>query len=117
MADLLCPVVIGREAETARCGPRSPRPGTARAGVMFLAGEAGIGKSRLAAELAAEARARGLRVLTGRAVPASAASPYRPLTEALLQALRARPFPADAGLAPWRPALAGDPPGDRRHRG
>ena len=35
----------------------------------------------------------------------SAASPYRPLTEALLQALRAHPFPADDGLAPWRPAL------------
>src|SRR4029077_5246366 len=74
-------------------------------GVVFLAGEAGIGKSRLAAELAAEARARGLRVLTGRAVPASAASPYRPPTEALLQARRAHPFPADDGLAPWRPAL------------
>ena len=72
---------------------------------MFLAGEAGIGKSRLAAELAVEARARGVRVLTGRAVPASTASPYRPLTEALLQALRGLPFPADDELAPWRPAL------------
>jgi predicted ATPase len=73
--------------------------------VVFLAGEAGIGKSRLAAELAADARARGVRVLTGRAVPTSTASPYRPLTEALLQALRELAFPADDGLAPWRPAL------------
>ena len=72
---------------------------------MFLAGEAGIGKSRLAAELTAEARARGVRVLAGRAVPANAPSPYRPLTEALLQALRGLPFPADDGLTPWRPAL------------
>ena len=46
-----------------------------------------------------------MRVLTGRAVPASTASPYRPLTEALLQALRGLAFPADDGLAPWLPAL------------
>src|SRR5260370_34053424 len=64
-----------------------------------------MGKSRLAGELAAEGRADGVRVLTGRAVPASEASPYRPLTEALLQALRGHPLPADDGLAPWRPAL------------
>ena len=107
VADLLCPVVIGREAETDALRSALAAAGDGAGRLMFLAGEAGIGKSRLAAELAAEARARGVRVLTGRAVPASAASPYRPLTEALLQALRARPFPADDGLAPWRPALRG----------
>ena len=74
-------------------------------GIVFLTGEAGIGKSRLASELAAAARADGFTVLTGRAVPSDSTSPYRPLTEALLQALRGRPFPADAGLAQWLPAL------------
>jgi DNA-binding CsgD family transcriptional regulator/tetratricopeptide (TPR) repeat protein len=122
VADLLCPVVIGREAETDALRSALAAAGGGAGGVMFLAGEAGIGKSRLAAELAADARVRGVPVLTGRAVPAGAASPYRPLTEALLQALRARPFPADDGLAPWRPALrailpaiasaGGDGPGD-----
>ena len=109
MADLLCPVVVGRAAETARCGPPWPRPRAARAGWRFLTGDAGIGKSRLAGELAAEARARGVTVLTGRAVPADAGSPYRPLTEALLQALRAGPLPADEA---WRRGgrVAGDPP-------
>ena len=105
MADLLCPVVIGREAETDALRSALAAAGDGAGRLMFLAGEAGIGKSRLAAELAAEARARGVQVLIGRAVPASAASPYRPLAEALLQALRAHPFPADDGLAPWRPAL------------
>ena len=105
MADLLCPVVIGREAESGALRSALAAAGDGAGGVVFLAGEAGIGKSRLAAELAADARARGVRVLTGRAVPASAASPYRPLTEALLQALRGLAFPADDGLAPWRPAL------------
>ena len=105
MADLLCPVVIGRGAETGALRSALAAAGDGTGGVVFLAGEAGIGKSRLAAELAADARARGARVLTGRAVPASIASPYRPLTEALLQALRGLAFPADDGLAPWRPAL------------
>jgi DNA-binding CsgD family transcriptional regulator len=105
VADLLCPVVIGREAESGTLRSALAAAGDGAGAVVFLAGEAGIGKSRLAAELAAGARARGVRVLTGRAVPASIASPYRPLTEALLQALREFAFPADDGLAPWRPAL------------
>ena len=73
--------------------------------MVFLTGEAGIGKSRLASELADEARARGATVLAGRAVPTSASIPYRPLTEALLHALRERTFPDDPALTPWLPAL------------
>ncbi len=60
-----------------------------------------------------------MAVIVGRAVPASASTPYRPLTEALLQALRSRGLPADADLAPWLPALrsiiptaSGDSQGD-----
>jgi len=105
VADLLCPVVIGRGAETEALRSALAAAGDGAGAVVFLTGEAGIGKSRLAGELAAEARAGGVRMLAGRAVPASAASPYRPLTEALLQALRGYPFPADDGLTPWRPAL------------
>jgi predicted ATPase len=105
VADLRCPVVIGRGAETGALRTALAAAGGGIGGVVFLTGEAGIGKSRLASELAAAARARGVTVLTGRAVPGDIASPYRPLTEALLQALRGRPFPADAGLTPWLPAL------------
>ena len=98
-------MIIGRGAETdaLRSALAAAEDGTG--GVVFLTGEAGIGKSRLASELATAARAHGVTVLTGRAVPSDITSPYRPLTEALLQALRGRPFPADAGLAPWLPAL------------
>ena len=42
----------------------------------------------------------------GRAVPASASAPYRPVIEALLQLLRRRPLPDDPSLAPWLPHLA-----------
>jgi DNA-binding CsgD family transcriptional regulator len=105
VADLLCPVLIGRDAESGRLRSALGAAQDGLGGVVFLTGEAGIGKSRLASELAAEARARGAAVLAGRAVPASVSIPYRPLTEALLQALRERTFPGDPGLAPWLPAL------------
>ena len=51
-------------------------------GMVMLAGEAGVGKSRLAAELAGEVDADGATVLVGRC-PAGGAEPYHPLVEAL----------------------------------
>jgi DNA-binding CsgD family transcriptional regulator len=105
VTDLLCPVLIGRDAEIARLRSALAAAHGGAGGLVFLTGEAGIGKSRLARELAAEARAHGATVLAGRAVPTSASIPYRPLTEALLQALRERALPDDPGLTPWLPAL------------
>ncbi len=98
-------MVIGRDAETARLRSALAEAQGCAGGVIFVTGEAGIGKSRLAGELAAEARARGATVLVGRAVPTSVSSPFRPLTEALQQALRERAYPDDPGLRPWLPAL------------
>ena len=105
MADLVCPVLIGREAEFGRLRSALSAAQSGSGVVAFLVGEAGIGKSRLAAALAAEASATGALVLTGRAVPAGLSAPYRPLTEALQQGLRMRAMPADPSLVPWLPAL------------
>jgi predicted ATPase len=105
VTDLLCPVLIGRDAETGRLRSAFAAAQGGVGGMVFVTGEAGIGKSRLASELAAEARACRATVLAGRAVPTSASIPYRPLTEALLHALRERELPDDPGLTPWKPAL------------
>lgn len=51
-------------------------------GMVVLGGQAGVGKSRLAAELAGEVDAEGATVLVGRC-PAGGAEPYHPLVEAL----------------------------------
>ena len=94
-----------------------------RGGCAVITGEAGIGKSRLIRELARMAAGRQVPVVMGRAVPASASAPYRPVTEALLQLLRRRPLPDDLSLAPWLPHLAvllpeavADRPGDSPER-
>lgn len=55
--------------------------------LALLVGEAGAGKSRLAAQFAAEAHERGAIVMWGRATP-EAIVPFEPMVEALRTALR-----------------------------
>jgi DNA-binding CsgD family transcriptional regulator len=62
------------------------RPVGARA--LTISGETGVGKSRLLAEMCAEARARGFRVLEGRAYESGKMFPYLPFIEALRPILR-----------------------------
>jgi DNA-binding SARP family transcriptional activator len=60
-------------------------------GVMFMiGGEAGIGKSRLADELARDARARGARVVWGRCWEAGGAPAYWPWVQVLRALLHGR---------------------------
>lgn len=56
--------------------------------VALLAGDPGVGKSRLVATLAAEARRRGWRVAEGRAYPVETGMPYSVLSDAFLPILR-----------------------------
>ena len=56
--------------------------------LVLLAGEAGVGKTRLVEEAAAEARRLGLRVLTGHCVDQQGAPPYLPTIEHIEEAAR-----------------------------
>ena len=53
----------------------------------LVAGEPGVGKSRLVAEIGEEAQARGMRMLTGHCVEMSGAPPYLPYVEMIEQAI------------------------------
>ena len=75
-----------------------------RGSCLFVVGEPGIGKTRLAAEAAAEADRRGVVVLAGRATPTGAGLPYQSLSAALLHGLRSRP---DFDLSQARGVRAG----------
>ncbi len=104
MEPVRSPVVVGRDMETAALRTALTEAQAARGGVVVLAGEAGVGKSRLLAELADVARACGVLAVTGRAVASGAATPFRPLNEALLQASRDRVLPG-TGWGRWLAAL------------
>jgi len=108
---MLCPVVVGRDAQLQRLTARLEEAAGGRGGVLGLLGEAGTGKSRLVREARAEAHARGLLVLTGRAVARATPTPLRPLAEAVQSGFRDAEPPGEPSLAPFLPALAQLHPG------
>ena len=73
--------------------------------LALLVGEAGAGKSRLAARFAAEAHEQGAIVLWGRATP-EAIVPFEPMVEALRTALRTVSAEAGRRVATDRGVLA-----------
>jgi WD40 repeat protein/DNA-binding SARP family transcriptional activator len=76
------PVFVGRSAELAWLRAAWTRATHGQGGVVFLAGKRGIGKTRLAAELAREVHGQGERVLYGRCTAATS-DPLQPLGQAL----------------------------------
>jgi class 3 adenylate cyclase/DNA-binding SARP family transcriptional activator len=91
--------LVGRDAELSelRAALREAVSGSGR--LVMLAGEPGIGKTRLTEELAAEAlRSRAL-VFVGRCLEAEGAPPYAPFVEILESALAQAPSPEAFRLA------------------
>ena len=103
---LVCPELVGRNAESNWLRARVEGAAHGRGGVLVLVGVAGAGKSRLAREVMREAAARGAAVLFGRAAPGANTVPHRPLAEALLAAHRSGPPPEAPELAGFTGHLA-----------
>jgi tetratricopeptide (TPR) repeat protein len=78
---------VERDAERARLRQLVDDTLVGRGRLALVAGEAGVGKSRLVAEIADEAQARGMRVLTGHCVEMSGTPPYLPYVEIIEQAI------------------------------
>ena len=104
MGFVLCRSLIGRDAEVAHLTAALERSGSGDGRVLFLAGEPGVGKSRLAREVL-ETAASGFATFTGRASESAVQVPYRPLSEALMRAAREGLSPVGQGVARYRPAL------------
>ncbi len=116
---VVSPVFIGRRTELASLTTRLDRVQAGQPAVALIGGEAGVGKTRLARELAASAAARGFQVLTGQCIELGAEGlPLAPLLDALRELTRGVPpqarvellGPGAAGLARLLPDLA---PGDQ----
>jgi DNA-binding CsgD family transcriptional regulator len=85
-------VTVGREAENDILARALDRARAGQPGCTLLAGEGGVGKSRLLHEAAAAARRSGLGVAAGRAA-ISAPAPFSLVAEALRSWLRGHPHP------------------------
>ncbi len=119
----LCPVLVGREAELTELEDALFAAIRGEGRAILLTGEAGMGKTRLAREVAERAASMGLATLTGVCAQVAPAVPYLPFAEALgnfvarsdLQALRAKLGASAADLSHLLPRLgkapreAGDP--------
>src|SRR5499433_4439897 len=82
---------MGRDADLSKLGAALARAGEGAGSIVVISGEAGIGKTRLCAELRGWHRQRGGRVLLGRAAPQEASIPYAALADTLRAARRAEP--------------------------
>lgn len=98
--------VVGRETELGTIAAALDSATAGHGGALFLTGEGGIGKSRLAIEAAARAVARDIPVLRGRASSIGPMVPFRPLTQALLSQFRGGGPPEAPELGPFLPALS-----------
>ena len=90
---------VGRERELAELVRGLDDAFAGRGSLFLLAGEPGVGKSRLAEELIARTRARGARVLVGRCWEAGGAPAYWPWVQSL------RPYLRDADAEVLRSQL------------
>ena len=79
---------VGRERELRTLLDALDAALAGRGSLFLIGGEPGIGKSRLADELASHARARGVLVLWGRGWEDAGAPPFWPWVQALRSYLR-----------------------------
>ena len=101
------PVLIGRSEELERLHSALRLAEDGRSSATLIAGEAGVGKTRLIAELAEQGHAIGATDLQGGCIVlGDGAVPYAPIVEALRGLVRADADELDAIIGPGRTELA-----------
>jgi predicted ATPase/class 3 adenylate cyclase len=117
--------LVGRETEVGRLRDLVDMTETGKGSTVFLRGPRGIGKTRLAQEVAEHARERDWTVVTGRAYPSERLLPYGPFSDALMPLLSGLSMRTLAQLTPGEgadvcalfPALGAAPGGGDEHHG
>jgi DNA-binding CsgD family transcriptional regulator len=108
--------LVGRDRELAALRGWLAQAGGGPGGVCVIAGEPGVGKSRLAAEVIAALPSSWL-ITRGRAADRDRPAPFRPIAEALLAASRHRPLPDDPDVGVFAAVLGHLVPAWRRDGG
>ena len=83
--------LVGRESELAQARQLLDQAVGGQGGVLLLGGEPGVGKTRLAEEVLAEARRRGCLALTGRCYETEGTPPFIPWVEIVERSARIVP--------------------------
>jgi predicted ATPase/DNA-binding CsgD family transcriptional regulator len=99
------PTVVGRDQEIAQVHRLLTETRGGHGGAVFLVGEPGIGKSRLAGVATTKALDDGMATLRGRVGAIGTMVAFRPFSEALLSLVRRGEMPAAEGLGPYRQVL------------
>jgi predicted ATPase len=92
---------VGRERELGELRRALDEAESGRGGLFLISGEAGVGKTRLAEEIAADATSRGMRAVWGRCWESGGAPEYWPWVR-ILRALIIDPnrMPSRAPIVP-----------------
>ena len=99
---VVCPTIVGRAAELAALHGIVREVEAGQSHIVLLSGEAGIGKSRLVAEIETEAGSRGFLTLQGNCFQRDLTSPYAPLLDLLrLYVANQPPEVREAELQPF----------------
>ncbi len=99
------PTVVGRDREIESLHRLLAGARSGHGGAIFLAGEPGIGKSRLAATATTQALDADMAMLRGRVGAIGTMVAFRPFTEALLSLIRRGEMPTTESLGPYRQVL------------
>ncbi|WP_133902519.1 ATP-binding protein [Actinophytocola oryzae] len=101
-------IVVGRDRELRTVENALAAAAAGRGSAVFLVGESGIGKTRLASAVVDRGFAADMVLMRGRGSAIGPMVPFRSLTEALMSLLRADgELDLDiAALGPYRPVLA-----------
>src|SRR6185437_11650468 len=78
---IVCPVIVGRAPLLVALDAHLAAARDGRGGTVVIAGEAGIGKSRLVTEVRTREAARDMLVLVGRCFEPDRVLPYAPLLD------------------------------------
>ncbi|HLJ81534.1 MAG TPA: AAA family ATPase, partial [Ktedonobacterales bacterium] len=89
-----CPLLVGRAAHLEALRRLLDAANGRNGQMALISGEAGVGKSRLTAEIAAKAMTEGFFVLQGRCFEQDASSPYAPLIDLLRSQFASHTLPA-----------------------
>src|SRR5438093_11114250 len=94
-APIICPITIGRISERDALSDLIVRTRSGQGQVALVSGEAGIGKSRLVAEVKAKAASEDFLLLQGTCFQMDSSYPYAPLLDLLRTSVATIPLAAD----------------------